>query len=268
MLHYYKIIFGIALLLFTHIHTTQAQHSKLNWGVSSQIKVREISQNHGEDDIFSMNKQVFNVGVFMQYGNFEANMEFFTKTVNLDMRYFIWDKVFTTLKGSWDVQNFEADHPDLNYYIYNTGEIDVYSYMGGFGYANTFHSRLYCRGSLLGGVIHSTKGSVSNMLRRDYDSNIRAQKTDTYQIKSSFILGAAFQFEWLPNPSKNKLHPLVPFVHLGISGKLKSRTYRHISIEEWVASNVVYSETNNPNDKHYNLLNVDFKVGIKMYLRK
>ncbi|RUT78739.1 hypothetical protein [Ancylomarina longa] len=269
MLNNYKIISILVFLLFAPHFLAQAQDNQLKWGLSSQIKARVLGQSKEGEDITLNNKQAITIGAFFNYKDMEANLELMTKTVNLDLRYFVQKNVFVSFEGKWDVTDFEIDNTGKGYYNYYSGDkVNVYSYQAGLGYANTILSRLYFRGSVLAGLIHSSKESETEMLYGDYNSNLRTQKTETYQLKPSFLYGASVQLEWLPNPSKHKLRALIPFVHLGITGNHSSRVYREVSIEEWVPGNVVYNEANRPNDRLYDLFDVDFKIGLKVYLNR
>ena len=267
MLNSYKFIVVAMLLLLSYTFIAQAQEDSLKWGLSSQIKIKDIAQSNGVEDISSYSQEPVTVGVFVQYKNLNAKLEFLTRSLSVDIRYFVWNKMFVTLKGSWDGHNYEFyfdDYYDCSY----IDDIHIFRYIGGLGYEKTILERLKCQGSVLGGIMHSSKNTESSIIRGNYDSNVRVRKTDVYQLKPSFIYGASLELEWLPNSSKNKLRPIAPFVSLQITGTDKSRTYRQISIEEWVEGNVVYEEENRPNDRRYNLTDIDFRFGIKVYFKR
>lgn len=266
----YKIICGLALLLFTHIYSVKAQETDLEWGVSLQVRIHETEQSNGHEDLYSINQQPITLGAFVAYNNFEAKLEFMTKTVSLDLQYFFYDKVFVTLKGNWDVHDYEITDIESDYYYYDDIlDVNILSCQGGFGYANTFFKRLHCSGALLGGVTQSSKETYPGLVSDNSGSNLRAQKTNTYQLKPSFVYGAVFQFEWLPRSSKKNWRGFIaPFIYIGITGTHASKTYREITIEEWVEGNVVYQEENRPGDRNYDFADFDVRLGIKLYLKK
>lgn len=265
MLNSYKIIVVTILLLLLHTFTADAQENNLKWGLSSQIKIQEITQYNGTEDIYTYNREPVNIGAFVQYKNLNAKLDFLTRSLSVDIRYFVWNKMFVTLKGSWDGHDYDFDnYPDYS----DIDDIHVFSYLGGLGYEKMIFRRLKCQGSVLGGVMHSSKNTGSSIIRESYSSNIRVRKTDTYQLKPSFVYGASLELELLPKSSKNRLRPIAPFVSLQITGTDKSRTYRQVSIEEWVEGNVVYREENRPNDRRYNLTDLDFRFGIKLYFKR
>lgn len=264
----YKIICGIVLLIFSQTLAVNAQETDLKWGLSSQIKVHEFSQNKGSEDVYSYNRQFVTFGAFLEAERFEAKVEALTISVDLDLKYFLWKKMFVTFKGNWDKHNLEIDNW-VNYNGYtDLDDVNLFSYMGGIGYESTIFHRLKCQGSVLGGIIHSSKESGSSMISAGYGSNLRAKKTDTYQLEPTFIYGASLELEWLPNASKNRLRPIAPFISLSIAGTNESRTYRQVSIEEWVEGNVVYQEENRPSNRLYDFVDVNFRMGIKLYIKK
>ncbi|WP_320020186.1 hypothetical protein [Labilibaculum manganireducens] len=268
MLNKYKRISAMILLLLVHTLVSSAQETDLKWGLSSQIKIQEILQNNKVEDIYSYNQESVTLGVFVQYKNLDVKFEFLTRSASVDLRYFVWNKVFVSLKGSWDGHNYEFDNGENYSDCSYVDDINVYSYLGGFGYEKTIFGRLKCQGTMLGGVITSSKNTESSIILRSNDSNVRARKTDTYQLEPSFVYGGSIELEWLPNPSKNRLRPIAPFASLQITGTNKSRTYRKVSIEEWVEGNVVYQEEINPNDRLYDFVYVNVRMGIKLYLKK
>ena len=266
MLNSYKIIIVVTVLLL-HTFIADAQENSLKWGLSSQIKITDIAQSNGVEDVSSYSQEPVTIGAFVQYKNLNAKLEFLTKSLSVDIRYFVWKKMFMTLTGSWDGHNYEFyfdDYYDCSY----IDDIHVSRYMVGLGYEQTILGRLKCQGTVLGGVMHSSKNTESSIVRKNYDSNLRIRKTNVYQLKPSFIYGASLEFELLPRSSKKRLRPIAPFVSLQIAGTDKSRTYRQVCIEEWVEGNIVYQEENHPNDRRYDLTDLDFRFGIKLYFKR
>lgn len=268
MSNIFKLVCGIVLLVFSQNYLVNAQNTDLKWGLSSQIKIRGISHTNGLEDIYSNNVMPVTLGGFAHLNKIDAKLELSTSSISLDVEYFFLEKMFFTLKGNWDAHNYEFDNLGANYSFSTIDDVNVFNYLGGVGYRHTFLGRLQCQGSILGGVVQSSKESGSSMINSGYGSNLRAKKTDTYQLKPSFVYGGVLELEWIPNPAKSRMHHVAPFIYASIVGANGSRTYRKVSVDEWVQGNVVYIEENRPSDRLYDLISLDFRFGIKLYFKK
>ena len=71
----------------------------------------------------------------------------------------------------------------------------------------------------------------------------------------------------LPQASKKRKSPLVPFCELSIMGNSTSYTKREVIVEEWIPGNIVYRETSDGQDMKYDLGSIRAQFGVKWYLK-
>lgn len=268
MKNIFKLNCRILVIILALNYAANAQSTDLKWGVSSQVKIQGVSQVKGNEDINSANQEPVTIGAFIQYKNLNATIDLLANTASVDVKYFFRNRMYVALQGNWDAHNYEIYNWGQNNNDSSVDDVDVYSYLAGIGYQHTFFNRLKCQGTALGGIMHSSKEKDSEIISGGYYSNLRAESTNSYQLKPTFVYGGVIHLDLLPNPSKNRLRPITPFISVGVTGTKKSRTYRKVSIDEWVKGNLVYTEENRPNDRLYSLKFSDVRLGLKIYLKK
>lgn len=258
---------SLLLLLVIQFVDLQAQDKTIKWGLYGAIKVYNIDQINDREENYSYQQNPTTLGAFLQYGKWEAELDYLVSNASVDLKYFVAKNTFVNLNASWNKQNYEiGDFRTYSDYSYIDG-IDLYSYLAGMGYRYTY-KRLKLQASALAGLMHSSKESDQTTVSPYYDRNLRIRKTDTYQLQPTFVYGGALDLELLPNFKKDRRRPLAIFASIQIVGTNKSKTYRKVSIEEWLAGNVVYQEESKPDKSGFDLLSFNFRAGLKIYFRK
>lgn len=250
--------------------------SNIRYGLRGLFSIESLNQERGNDYIFSNPNTAAFIGGFLEYRNWEANIETNFSSISGELGYKFHNNFVALAGGNYGLHNVEFSRDDGSYYsyYYSYGEMRVAQYYVGVGYHGAW-DRLKFKLDAKIGSINSSHAEASDVERSYYygdyyygsssSANKKTMITDYYKLSPTLMYGASAYLELLPRKSMKRESPIVPFFELSLMGSGQSTVNRARTVSEWVPENVIGSEDFKTKD--YSLLYSQVRFGLKWYLK-